>query len=222
MVEGWCFHLKQSPVGTRQQELASPERIFRPRGSKFVEIRPGRPLTITSFFAGRSMNQQAQVVVDAPRSRFEPLFLNVGWAWARLMDLLLTPFYALYRMRLEAEMHSWRVPNHIGIIMDGNRRFARRNLYMSILKGHARGADKLEELLNWCEEARVRVVTVWIFSLDNFNRDPDEVNGLMELFQKKFLELATHPRIHKNQIRVRSLGKIDTLPEPVRAAIQDA
>lgn len=168
------------------------------------------------------MNQQAQIVVGGPRSWFGPLFLNLGWASARLMDLLLTPFYALYRMRLEAEMHSWRVPNHIGIIMDGNRRFARRNLYMSILKGHARGADKLEELLNWCEEARVRVVTVWIFSLDNFNRDPDEVNGLMELFQKKFLELATHPRIHKNEIRVRSLGKIDTLPEPLRAAIQDA
>ena len=59
------------------------------------------------------MNQQAQIVVGGPRSWLEPLFLNLGWASARLMDLLLTPFYALYRMRLEAEMHSWRVPNHI-------------------------------------------------------------------------------------------------------------
>jgi short-chain Z-isoprenyl diphosphate synthase len=142
-------------------------------------------------------------------------------AGAALGGLLLAPFYALYRKKLETERPSWRIPGHIGIIMDGNRRYA-RNLGWSALSGHAKGADKLEEVLNWCEEAGVPVVTVWIFSLDNFNRDPAEVSGLMALIEKKFLELVTHPRIHRNQIRVRSIGKLDALPETVRQAIGEA
>ncbi|MEE8436520.1 MAG: polyprenyl diphosphate synthase [bacterium] len=139
-----------------------------------------------------------------------------------LRETLLYPFYALYRMRLEAASASWRIPRHIGIIMDGNRRFARYLQLGSINEGHVRGADKLEDVLNWCEEAGVEVITIWIFSLDNFKRDPAEVSGLMELFEKKFLELAKHPRIHRNQIRVRFLGKMEVLPDPVRKAIADA
>jgi short-chain Z-isoprenyl diphosphate synthase len=77
-------------------------------------------------------------------------------------------------------------------------------------------------VLNWCEEAGVKVVTVWVFSVDNFQRAPDEVNGLMDLFEKKFLELVNHPRVHKHQIRVRSLGRTDLLPDTVQRAIREA
>jgi short-chain Z-isoprenyl diphosphate synthase len=150
----------------------------------------------------------------------------VGVAVRRLVsgarDSVLAPFYALYRWRLEAARHLWDIPQHIGIIMDGNRRFARGQAFMDVLDGHARGADKLEEVLNWCEEANVRIVTVWMFSLDNFKREQKEVDGLMRLFEKKFIELATHPRIHKNQIRVRCLGQTHLLPEGVQQAIRDA
>jgi short-chain Z-isoprenyl diphosphate synthase len=137
-------------------------------------------------------------------------------------EAMLSPFYALYRWRLEARRHTWDIPQHIGIIMDGNRRFARGQAFMDVLDGHARGADKLEEVLNWCEEAGVHIVTVWIFSLDNFKRDAREVDGLMRLFERKFVELATHPRIHKNQIRVRCLGQTHLLPPGVQQAIHDA
>jgi short-chain Z-isoprenyl diphosphate synthase len=139
-----------------------------------------------------------------------------------IREVALTPFYQAYQRYLEAQSHAWETPRHIGIIMDGNRRFARSNQFSNPLDGHARGAEKLEEVLNWCEETGIDVVTVWIFSLDNFNRDPQEVDGLMDLFERKFLELVTHPRIHRNQIRVRSMGQIDTLPERVRQAIRDA
>jgi len=132
------------------------------------------------------------------------------------------PFYALYRLHLESELHHWSIPRHIGIIMDGNRRFARSRGLATALEGHARGADKLDEVLNWCEQAGVQVVTVWVFSVDNFRRDAAEVSGLMNLFEKKFLELVSHPRIHRNQIRVRSLGRIDLLPEAVQRAIREA
>ena len=139
-----------------------------------------------------------------------------------LREAVLWPFYALYRVHLEAERHTWKIPHHIGIIMDGNRRFARAARLQDLIEGHARGADRLDEVLNWCEEVGVAIVTVWIFSVDNFNRDPEEVNGLMELFERKFLELAEHPRVHRSQIRVRAVGKIDLLPENVQQAIREA
>jgi len=151
---------------------------------------------------------------DAIRGTFGRM---AGLAWAAA----LAPFYEIYRWRLEAARKAWTLPRHIGIIMDGNRRYARGRAFMDVLDGHARGADKLEEVLNWCEEAGVPIVTVWIFSLDNFKRDPKEVDGLMRLFEKKFLELATHPRIHRNEIRVRCLGQTHLLPEPVQNAIRD-
>ncbi len=157
-------------------------------------------------------------LIDRIESAASPL---VQWAQVA-RGILLAPFYALYQKRLEAQVHTWDVPRHIGIIMDGNRRFARTLQLGDIAEGHARGADKLEEVLNWCEDLGVEVITVWIFSLDNFKRDPQEVSGLMALFEKKFLELVSHPRIHQNQIRVRSLGQTEELPQSVRNAIRDA
>lgn len=167
------------------------------------------------------MTEDVQTVEAAARPRLELLGAILKRIAATALDLLATPFYAVYRLRLEAEMHAWRKPQHIGIIMDGNRRFARRRNLLDILDGHAMGADKLEDVLNWCEESGVRVVTVWIFSLDNFNRSAREVDGLMRLFEKKFLELVTHPRIHKNEIRVRTLGQTDKLPASVQGAIRE-
>ena len=140
------------------------------------------------------------------------LLAGLGWLYG-VSTWLRRPFYAAYQRRLEAAAASWRIPRHIGIIMDGNRRFARHQHLLNVTDGHVRGADKLEDVLNWCEEVGVQIVTVWIFSLDNFKRDPDEVDMLMQLFERKFLELVKHPRIHRNQIRVRSLGKVESLPE---------
>jgi short-chain Z-isoprenyl diphosphate synthase len=168
------------------------------------------------------MLENAQSIARPGRSTLE----GAGAGLLRLGELareaLLTPFYALYRWRMEARRPTWDIPRHIGIIMDGNRRFARGRAFADVLDGHARGADKLEEVLNWCEEAGVHIVTVWIFSLDNFKREAREVDGLMRLFEKKFVELATHPRIHKNQIRVRCLGQTHLLPPGVQQAIRDA
>jgi short-chain Z-isoprenyl diphosphate synthase len=166
------------------------------------------------------MPEDAQIATIPVRPwREAAALLRRGAAIA--FELLAAPFYALYRLRLEAQVPAWHKPHHIGIIMVGNRRFARTRALLTILEGHARGADKLEEVLNWCEETGVRIVTVWIFSLDNFNRSAPEVDGLMRLFEKKFLELVTHPRVHQNQIRVRTLGQTGRLPAPVREAIRE-
>ena len=167
------------------------------------------------------MSQQAHPLEHGLRHWLEHAVQPLRRVAGMTREVVLQPFYALYQARLEAALHTWNVPRHIGIIMDGNRRFARSRLYADALQGHTRGADK-QEVLNWCEEAGVEVITVWIFSMDNFKRDPEEVEGLMRLFQRKFSELVEHPRIHRNQIRVRALGDLDILPDEVQEAIRNA
>ena len=160
------------------------------------------------------MTPETELLPQPARERgaWLPDLLRLGTRVLR--DLALAPFYALYRMHLEAERHAWKIPQHIGIIMDGNRRFARSRGLAHLLEGHARGAEKLDEVLNWCEEAGVRVITVWIFSMDNFQRDPTEVNGLMDLFEKKFLELVSHPRVTEAAV----VGRPDAMKGEALAA----
>ena len=113
------------------------------------------------------------------------------------------------------------VPRHLAIIMDGNRRFAADHGLL-IQEGHLRGKDKLEELLNWCLEAGVRILTVYALSTENLNRPQAELDALMDLFAQSFLDIAKDERVHKNGIRVRAIGHIAVLPERVRDAIRVA
>ena len=113
------------------------------------------------------------------------------------------------------------LPRHLAIIMDGNRRFAADH-GMLIEVGHVRGKDKLEELLNWCLEVKIRILTVYGLSTENFRRSSEELGALMDLFARSYHEIATDPRVHRNGIRVRAIGQIDLLPSHVRAAIAEA
>lgn len=136
--------------------------------------------------------------------------------------MAMSPLHSVYTRLLELERRLWRIPKHIGIVMDGNRRFAKQLGSASVLAGHSAGADKLDEVLGWCEEVGVEVVSVWGFSLDNFQRGEEEVEGLMGLFEKKFLELVTDARIHRDQVRVHSFGRVNLLPRRVQKAIREA
>ena len=151
--------------------------------------------------------------------RWRNAFRHLGAAVRRLLEL---PFYRLYEKRLEEEVKTWDLPQHIGIIMDGNRRFAKDSGGAHVSFGHARGAEKLHQVLNWCYELEIPVVTVWSFSLDNFHRDTSEVEALLDLFEDKTRELAEHSDVHKNDVRVRYIGKIDLLPESLQEAIRTA
>lgn len=141
-------------------------------------------------------------------------------AASALANALKWPFYKLYERRLEAAMKRWVLPRHIGIIMDGNRRFARAQGSAHVSFGHARGADKLQQVLSWCYDAEIPVVTVWSFSLDNFARDTSEVEALLELFEDRTRELASRSEVHDNGVRVRYIGKLELLPESLREAIR--
>jgi len=118
-------------------------------------------------------------------------------------------------------VHADAVPRHLAIIMDGNRRFAADH-GMVIAQGHVRGKDKLEQLLDWCLEAGVRILTVYALSTENLDRPKDELNALMDLFAGAFLDVVTDPRVHRHHIRVRAIGNIKLLRPDVQEAIAKA
>lgn len=113
------------------------------------------------------------------------------------------------------------VPKHLAIIMDGNRRFAAAKDLL-VARGHEMGKDKLEDLLNWCLEVNIKVLTVFALSTENLHRPPDEVAALMELFERSFHDVVTDPRVHRHHIRVRVFGRRELLPQRVRDAIDAA
>jgi short-chain Z-isoprenyl diphosphate synthase len=143
-------------------------------------------------------------------------------AWEIFKHLVKSPIYRLYEHRLESKVASWTVPEHIGFIMDGNRRFARRLGLQAVSDGHRQGAEKLWEVLDWCYDAGVHVVTVWCFSLDNFQRDTEEVKALLELFEDKTNEIAEHREVHSKRVRVRFIGELALLPDSLQEAIRKA
>jgi tritrans,polycis-undecaprenyl-diphosphate synthase [geranylgeranyl-diphosphate specific] len=126
-----------------------------------------------------------------------------------------------YQQRLLNDIKSGGVvPEHVAIILDGNRRFA-REAGVPTSVGHALGADKLEEVLDWCRELGIKYVTVYAFSTENFNRSPEEVEALMDLFVKKLKKVASDERVHRNKVKVRVIGDRSRLPARVVSAIDE-
>ena len=129
--------------------------------------------------------------------------------------------YNTYEKRLMKEVRESKMPNHVAVIMDGNRRFA-KEFGLTAAEGHAKGKDKLEELLDWCMELGIKVLTVYAFSTENLKRDTDEVESLMRLFEENFYRLGDDERVHRHKIKVTVLGQKDLLPESVKEAIDYA
>ncbi len=129
--------------------------------------------------------------------------------------------YRTYEHKLLKDVQQGPVPGHVAIIMDGNRRFA-DSFGLGASDGHEMGRDKLEELLDWCVEVGVRVLTVYAFSTENLNRDPGEVEELMSLFAKNFRKAGDDERVHKHRIRIRAIGNLELLPQKVQEAIRYA
>lgn len=124
-------------------------------------------------------------------------------------------FYSLYSKRLESDIQSGDMPKHIAIILDGNRRWAKRNLIMKI-DGHFRGADAVEKLLDWCEELNIKIITLYVLSAENLNRKDDELDYLYDLINERLHKLYNDPRIHKNRMKVKAIGSIELLPDFLR------
>ena len=111
------------------------------------------------------------------------------------------------------------MPNHIAIILDGNRRWAKRNLSLS-KEGHFKGADAVENLLDWCEEFDIKIITLYVLSAENLSRRDLELEDLFELIRTRLEKLFNDPRIHKNQMRVKAMGRVELLPDSIKDVLK--
>ncbi len=108
-----------------------------------------------------------------------------------------------------------KVPRHVSIILDGNRRFAKK-LMLKPWKGHEWGAKKIKELLEWSRDLGIKELTLFTFSIENFNRPKEEFDYLMNLFKKEFKELIKNQEdLHKNKLRINFIGRIEMFPKEV-------
>ncbi|HDI01261.1 MAG TPA: di-trans,poly-cis-decaprenylcistransferase [Candidatus Bathyarchaeota archaeon] len=141
-------------------------------------------------------------------------WLNVDVHKARYA-LMKMGAYDLYERWLELQVREKPMPSHIGIILDGNRRWARMH-GLKPWQGHRAGAKRVEELLNWCLELGIRTITLYAFSTENFKRSKREVEELMKLFKEELKRLKESDVIRKHKVRVKVIGRLELLPPDVR------
>lgn len=112
-----------------------------------------------------------------------------------------------------------KVPEHIAIILDGNRRFSKR-LMMKPWKGHEWGAKKIRELFQWCYELGfVKELTLYCFSVENFNRPKDEFDFLMKIFKTEFDRVYNDKEIEEKQVRINVIGRIWMFPKELERSM---
>ncbi len=112
------------------------------------------------------------------------------------------------------------IPYHVGIIMDGNRRWAKAK-GLPTLEGHRRGYDKVKKVGRWCKDRGVKILTVWAFSTENWKRSEKEVNYLMNLL-KFALSKGEIDQLHKDGIKVQIIGQKERLSESMQELIKEA
>ena len=122
--------------------------------------------------------------------------------------------YRIYEGRLRAQVEKEEIPGHIGIILDGNRRWALEQGLNEEL-GHQEGANRAEELLDWCHGLGIKTVTLYVLSTENLDRTPEELAELFELIQSRLNRLLNDARIVKYKVKVRAIGHMDLLPDSI-------
>ncbi|CAK9806251.1 Dehydrodolichyl diphosphate synthase complex subunit DHDDS [Anthophora quadrimaculata] len=118
-------------------------------------------------------------------------------------------------------LRTGHIPKHVAFIMDGNRRYATKN-GMEKIEGHTKGFDKFAETLQWCRDLGIQEVTFYAFSIENFKRKREEVNGLLNLAEQKFQRLlAEKDKIRKHGLCVRIIGNFSLLPQKIQELIAE-
>lgn len=131
----------------------------------------------------------------------------------------LSGLYSIYSNKLEKEIKNENLPNHIAIILDGNRRWAKRNLVVKE-NGHFHGADTVEKLLDWCEELGIKIITLYVLSAENLARDDEELHYLYALIKERLEKLYNDPRIHRNKMRIKAIGRVELLPNSLKEILK--
>lgn len=126
--------------------------------------------------------------------------------------------YSIYRRWLRSQINPKNNPKHIGIILDGNRRWA-ANKQLNPWEGHKEGATKVKSFLKWCIDLGIKTVTLYVFSTENFQRPKKEVDELMKIAEENLKEILNSSVIHQNKVRIKAIGRLNLLPETLRELI---
>jgi len=126
--------------------------------------------------------------------------------------------YPWYERRLLRELRGRPLPRHVGVMCDGNRRWARASGVDSLSDGYRAGGDKIEQLLGWCDQAGVEVVTLWLLSTDNLARPPAELEPILRVIETVVVDLAAPE--HQWQLRI--VGALDLLPGDTARLLKEA
>jgi short-chain Z-isoprenyl diphosphate synthase len=124
--------------------------------------------------------------------------------------------YWLYEHRIEASLSPQAIPRHVGVMCDGNRRWARSAGLADVSSGHQAGADKIFEVLQWCRQAGVEVVTLWLLSTDNLARPAAELEPLLRIIEDTVRDLV------EQNWHVNPMGALDLLPADTARVLKDA
>ncbi len=135
--------------------------------------------------------------------------------------MLKAVLYRFYEGRLLDEVLRGRLPRHLGLIQDGHRRYAREAGFSNV-KGYRLGAAKAEEVLAWCTQLGIPMVTLWWLSPENLSREPDDVAAVLEVIERKLPEWANGGLTDRLGIRIRPIGQLELLPASVREALRSA
>jgi len=128
--------------------------------------------------------------------------------------------YTFYEKWLGDQIAADEKPEHVGIILDGNRRWGFEK-YGNKLNGHLYGARTGEDFLEWCLDLGIRTVTLYVFSTENFKRPKDEVNKILALIEGEAKKLITDRRIHENKVHVKAIGRLELLPDSLRNVLAE-
>lgn len=126
--------------------------------------------------------------------------------------------YKLYEKWLQYQVKNGHKPEHIAIILDGNRRWASEQS-ISPWIGHHLGAKNVEELLDWCLDLNVKSITLYAFSTENFQRPLEEVAQILQIAEEKLRQILTDERIQKHKVRVKVIGRLGLLPKSLQQLI---
>jgi tritrans,polycis-undecaprenyl-diphosphate synthase [geranylgeranyl-diphosphate specific] len=128
--------------------------------------------------------------------------------------------YKLYEKWLEESVKSKPMPQHVGVILDGNRRWA-RSKGISLEEGYRIGAKKVEDLLNWCLRLGIKILTVYAFSTENFRRKPEEVEAVMRVLEEMLQRALKDERIYRHGVKVKALGRTWLLPANIQRLLRE-
>ncbi|TAL48230.1 di-trans,poly-cis-decaprenylcistransferase [archaeon] len=134
---------------------------------------------------------------------------------------VMRPIYKAYEYRLDRQIKGDLMPQHIAIILDGNRRFAYDNGLMT-KEGHIRGGKKAEEVLRWClEDLNINTVTVYGWSMSNFERPESQVSETMQVIEERLRSLKDDPLLNTYGVRVKIIGNREVLNDNIRSLVED-